>query len=124
MYWKEYGRTSPYRLNRKKKPAKTQGKFLYHYYNEDCPHGYETIEVTEEQWKMLVAEDKKEYSNNRSHDEKRTDLREDYYEDDEQGYDHDTGTAGIIRIRNYSNWRKPNWKDWTNVFVKVGIRQS
>lgn len=110
MYWKEYGRTSPYRLNMKKKPAKTEGKFLYHYHNEDCPHGYETIEVTEEQWEVLVAEDRKEYSNNRRHDEKKTDLREDYYEDDEQGYDHDTGYGRYYSNKQLLKLEKDAWE--------------
>lgn len=110
MYWKEYGRTSPYRLNKKKKPAKTEGKFLYHYHNEDCPHGYETIEVTEEQWEMLVAEDKKEYSNNRRHDEKKTDLREDYYEDDDNGYDHDTGYGRYYSNKQLLKLEKSEWE--------------
>ncbi len=110
MYWKEYGRTSPYRLNKKKQPAKTKGKFLYHYQNEDCPHGYETIEVTEEQWAMLVAADKEEYSNNRSHDEKKTDLREDYYEDDEQGYDHDTGYGRYYSNKQLLKLEKAEWE--------------
>ena len=114
MYWKEYGRTSPYRLNKKKKPAKTEGKFLYHYQNENSPHGYETIEVTEEQWEYLVAEDKKEYSNNRRHDEKKTDLREDYFEDDEQGYDHDTGYGKYYSNKQLLKLEKEEWEKLDN----------
>ena len=114
MYWKEYGRTSPYRLNKKKKPAKTEGKFLYHYQNSDCPNGYEVIEVTKEQWKYLIKADKKEYSTNRKHDEHKTDLREDYYEDDDEGYDSDTGYGRYFSNKKLLTLEKAEWERLDN----------
>lgn len=80
MYWKEYGHTSPYRINKRMRQAPTEDMYIYSYQNEQCPHGYENIEVTKEQLDILIAEDRKEYSNNRRHDEKHTDLWEDYHD--------------------------------------------
>ena len=42
------------------------------------------IYVSKEEWEVLVEQDKKEYSNNCKYDERKTDLREYYYDDDEE----------------------------------------
>ncbi len=60
-----------YHLNKKKNPAKTQGKFLYHYPcreedNPDILYGkkaYIVIEVSEPEWKALFELDRLEYNN-------------------------------------------------------------
>ena len=85
IYNKEFGRFSPYLLNKKLKPSKkVDGKYVYFYPNDTKKHGYEMIYVSKEEWEVLVEQDKKEYSNNRKHDERKTDLREYYYDDDEE----------------------------------------
>ncbi|MBR1676725.1 MAG: hypothetical protein IJ706_05375 [Clostridia bacterium] len=84
IYNKEFGRFSPYLLNKKPKPSKKfDGKYVYFYPNDKKKHGYEMIYVSKEDWEVLVEQDKIEYSNNRKHDERKTDLREYYYDDDE-----------------------------------------
>ena len=59
-----------YHLNKKKKPAKTEGKFLYYYPckkgNPNCRIGdkkYIEIEVTEKEWEALRELDIFEYNN-------------------------------------------------------------
>lgn len=60
-----------YHFNKKKKPAKTEGKFLYYYpcdaddnpdawFGEKC---YIVIEVTEQEWEALRELDRLEYNN-------------------------------------------------------------
>ena len=60
-----------YHLNKKKKPAKTTGKFLYYYpcNEEDTPDvwygpkAYIVIEVSEAEWEALFELDRLEYNN-------------------------------------------------------------
>ena len=60
-----------YHLNKKKKPAKTEGKFLYYYPCNDEDKAnfhiwdkrYIEIEVTENEWKALRELDRFEYNN-------------------------------------------------------------
>ena len=60
-----------YHLNKKKKPAKTEGKFLYYYPCNDEDKAnfhiwdkrYIEIEVTENEWKALRELDRLEYNN-------------------------------------------------------------
>lgn len=60
-----------YHLNKKKKPAKTEGKFLYYYpYNDEDKANfhiwdkrYIEIEVTENEWEALRELDRFEYNN-------------------------------------------------------------
>ena len=42
------------------------------------------IYVSKEEWEVLDEKEKKEYSNNCKYDERKTDLREYYYDDDEE----------------------------------------
>ena len=85
IYNKEFGRFSPYLLNKKLKPSKkVDGKYVYFYPNDTKKYRYEMIYVSKEEWESLVEQDKIEYSNNRKHDERKTDLREYYYDDDEE----------------------------------------
>lgn len=113
MYWKEYGRPSPYRMNKKKKPAKTAGKILYRYPNDNAPYGYERLELSEEWWKILVEEDHKEYSNNRRHDEKRSDIWEDYF-DDEDSITSDDGGGLYYSNKKLIAYEKRIWEDLEN----------
>ena len=92
IYNKEFGRFSPYLLNKKLKPSKkVDGKYVYFYPNDTKKYGYEMIYVSKEEWESLVEQDKKEYSNNRKHDERKTDLREYFYDDDEEFTDTGNG---------------------------------
>ena len=60
-----------YHLNKKKKPAETQGKFLYYYPCDaaDSPNAhiggkdYIVIEVSESEWEALIEMDRFEYNN-------------------------------------------------------------
>ncbi len=60
-----------YHFNKKKKPAKTEGKFLYYYPcdaedNPDVwfgPKAYIVIEVSEKEWEALFELDRLEYNN-------------------------------------------------------------
>ena len=59
-----------YHLNKKKQPAKTEGKFLYYYpCKKGVPDihigdkGYVVIEVTETEWEALFELDRLEYNN-------------------------------------------------------------
>ena len=60
-----------YHFNKKKKPAKTEGKFLYYYPcdaedNPDVwfgPKAYIVIEVSEQEWEALFELDRLEYNN-------------------------------------------------------------
>lgn len=60
-----------YHFNKKKKPAKTEGKFLYYYPcdEEDNPDvwfgakAYIVIEVSEKEWEALFELDRLEYNN-------------------------------------------------------------
>ena len=60
-----------YHLNKKKDPAKTEGKFLYYYpcdssNNPDVQIGgndYIVIEVSEQEWEALIEMDRFEYNN-------------------------------------------------------------
>lgn len=60
-----------YHLNKKKEPAKTEGKFLYYYpcdssNNPDVQIGgndYIVVEVSEQEWEALIEMDRFEYNN-------------------------------------------------------------
>lgn len=60
-----------YHYNKKKLPAKTEGKYLYYYPCEDMENatvqmggrGFVTIEVTEKEWEALIELDRIEYNN-------------------------------------------------------------
>lgn len=60
-----------YHYNKKKLPAKTEGKYLYYYPCEDIEsattqmggRGFVTIEVTEKEWEALIELDRIEYNN-------------------------------------------------------------
>ena len=81
IYDKEYGLPSQYLLNRKKRPAKTDGKFLYYYVGAnitDFPQGSKLrryknayvceVEVSSEEWDCLYELDKAEYNSNHRED--------------------------------------------------------
>ena len=81
IYDKEYGLPSQYLLNKKKRPAKTDGKYLYYYVGasiSDFPKGSKLkkyknayvseIEVSLEEWECLVELDKAEYNANHKED--------------------------------------------------------
>lgn len=81
IYDKEYGLPSQYLLNRKKRPAKTDGKFLYYYVGAsitDFPKGSKLrryknayvceVEVSSEEWDCLYELDKAEYNSNHRED--------------------------------------------------------
>ena len=108
IYNKEFGRFSPYLLNKKLKPSKkVDGKYVYFYPNDTKKHGYEMIYVSKEEWEILVEHDKSEYSNNRKHDERKTDLREYYYDDDEEFTD-----TGKGKHKYFSNKRLSSARVW------------
>ena len=60
-----------YHYNKKKLPAKTEGKYLYYYPCADIQNatiqiggrGFITIEVTEKEWEALIELDRIEYNN-------------------------------------------------------------
>jgi hypothetical protein len=60
-----------YHYNKKKIPAKTEGKYLYYYPCEDMEsatvqmggRGFVTIEVTEKEWEALIELDRIKYNN-------------------------------------------------------------
>ena len=60
-----------YHYNKKKLPAKTEGKYLYYYPCDDMEsatvymggRGFITIEVTEKEWEALIELDRIEYNN-------------------------------------------------------------
>ncbi len=60
-----------YHYNKKKLPAKTEGKYLYYYPCDDIENttvqmggrGFVTIEVTEKEWEALIELDRIEYNN-------------------------------------------------------------
>lgn len=60
-----------YHYNKKKLPAKTEGKYLYYYPCDDIENatvqmggrGFVTIEVTEQEWEALLELDRIEYNN-------------------------------------------------------------
>ena len=60
-----------YHYNKKKLPAKTEGKYLYYYPCADIENasiqmggrGFVTIEVTEKEWEALIELDRIEYNN-------------------------------------------------------------
>ena len=81
IYDKEYGLPSQYLLNKKKRPAKTDGKYLYYYVGasiSDFPKGSKLkkcknayvceIEVSLEEWQCLLELDKAEYNANHKED--------------------------------------------------------
>ena len=81
IYDKEYGLPSQYLLNKKKRPAKTDGKYLYYYVGasiSDFPKGSKLkkyrnayvceVEVSLEEWECLVELDKAEYNANHKED--------------------------------------------------------
>ena len=81
IYDKEYGLPSQYLLNRKKRPAKTDGKFLYYYVGAnitDFPQGSKLrryknsyaceVEASSEEWDCLYELDKAEYNSNHKED--------------------------------------------------------
>ena len=85
IYNKEFGRFSPYLLNKKLKPSKKiDGKYVYFYPNDKKKHGYEKIYVSKEEWEVLVEQDRLEYSNNRRHDERKVDLQKFYLDDNDE----------------------------------------
>ena len=81
IYDKEYGLPSQYLLNKKKRPAETDGKYLYYYVGasiSDFPKGSKLkkyknayvceLEVSLEEWQCLVELDKAEYNVNHKED--------------------------------------------------------
>ena len=58
-----------YHLNKKKQPAKTEGKFRYYYPCQKFPDvkisgkGYVVVEVNEQEWEALAELDRLEYNN-------------------------------------------------------------
>lgn len=64
-----------YHFNKKKQPAKTEGKFLYYYpcEPEDIPNAWYgnnafiVLEVTESEWEALFELDRLEYNNTRKY---------------------------------------------------------
>ena len=60
-----------YHYNKKKLPAKTEGKYLYYYPCDDIENatvqmggrGFVTIEVSEKEWEALIELDRIEYNN-------------------------------------------------------------
>ena len=60
-----------YHYNKKKLPAKTEGKYLYYYPCEDMESAtvqmggrdFVTIEVSEKEWEALIELDRIEYNN-------------------------------------------------------------
>ncbi len=60
-----------YHYNKKKLPAKTEGKYLYYYPCADLEYaniqmggrGFVTVEVTEQEWDALLELDRIEYNN-------------------------------------------------------------
>lgn len=81
IYDKEYGLPSQYLLNRKKRPAQTDGKYLYYYVGAnitDFPRGSKLrkyknayvceVEVSSTEWDCLYELDKAEYNSNHKED--------------------------------------------------------
>lgn len=81
IYDKKYGLPSQYLLNRKKRPAETDGKYLYYYVGAnitDFPKGSKLrryknayiceVEVSAEEWECLYELDKAEYNSNHKED--------------------------------------------------------
>ena len=71
-----------YHYNKKKLPAKTEGKYLYYYPCDDIEnttvqmggHGFVTIEVTEKEWEALIELDRIEYNNEHKYVRHTTEL--------------------------------------------------
>ena len=71
-----------YHYNKKKLPAKTEGKYLYYYPSEDMEsataymggRGFVTIEVTEKEWEALIELDRIEYNNEHKYIRHTTEL--------------------------------------------------
>ena len=71
-----------YHYNKKKLPAKTEGKYLYYYPCEDMEsatvqmggRGFVTIEVTEKEWEALIELDRIEYNNEHKYVRHTTEL--------------------------------------------------
>ena len=81
IYNKEYGLPSQYLLNKTKRPAKTEGKYLYYYVGAnitDFPCGSKLrryknvyaveVEVSSEEWDCLHELDREEYNSNHKED--------------------------------------------------------
>ena len=74
-----------YLYNKKKLPAKTEGKFLYYYPCADVENapvqmggrGYITIEVTDKEWEALIELDRIEYNNGHKYVRHTTPLSDD-----------------------------------------------
>ena len=71
-----------YHYNKKKLPAKTEGKYLYYYPCDDIKNataymggrGFVTIEVTEKEWEALIELDRIEYNNEHKYVRHTTEL--------------------------------------------------
>ncbi len=81
IYNKEYGLPSQYLLNKTKRPAKTEGKYLYYYVGaniKDFPRGTKLrryknayaceVEVLSEEWDCLHELDREEYNSDHKED--------------------------------------------------------
>ena len=74
-----------YHYNKKKLPAKTEGKYLYYYPCADAENapiqmggrGYITIEVTDKEWEALIELDRIEYNNEHKYVRHTTPLADD-----------------------------------------------
>ena len=111
IYNKEFGKFSPYLLNKKLKPSKKfDGKYVYFYPNDKKKHGYEMIYVSKEEWEVLVEQDRLEYSNNRRHDEKKSICK------------NFTSTITTRRIKLCS--KKTSGEDLKISFAKVWIKAN
>ena len=71
-----------YHYNKKKLPAKTEGKYLYYYPCDDIENatvqmggrGFVTIEVSEKEWEALIELDRIEYNNEHKYVRHTTEL--------------------------------------------------
>ncbi len=115
IYNKEFGKLSPYLLNKKLKPSKkVDGKYVYFYPDCQKKNGFRIVHVSKEEWKLLVEQDKIEYSNNRKHDERKTDLREYFFDDDEDFGDTKKGNIKYFSNKRLIAYEKEEWETLEN----------
>ncbi len=103
IYDKEYGLPSQYLLNRKKRPAETNGKYVYYYVGAnitDFPKGSKLrryknayiceVEVSAEEWQCLYELDKAEYNANHKEDRHKDGYHSEEYLSTAEELDEDT----------------------------------
>ena len=82
-----------YHLNKKRQPAKTEGKFRYYYPCQKFPDvkisgkGYVVVEVNEQEWEALAELDRLEYNNTHKYQRHTTsppDIDEDFMKPEDQ----------------------------------------